>query len=322
MASFVLRNATDPNGPDESPQGSGGVAVRQDDTLESNTTDVSPKSPLDLVVESAVIPRLAVDRARKSRLDEMIETEIIPRLMVTQSLNGASSPTEVDIPDAQPQERETIDAFVEILLHDGLYAAGEHIRQLIEAGASSDTILLNLFAPAARRLGEYWEDDTASFAEVTVGLSRLQQLLRDVDAGGPGHTEVPYHGHRVLLTTLPGEQHTFGIFMVEDFFRRAGWDVVTSVLDTTEDLMALVGTEEFSVIGFSMSQDALFDTLISNIHSIHKVSRNKEIQVLVGGRCFMDNPQRVEETGADGMARDGREAVALANSLVGLAAPR
>ena len=34
-------------------------------------------------------------------------------------------------------------------------------------------------------------------------------------------------GRRALLVSVPGEQHSFGVTMVAEFFRRAGWDAWT-----------------------------------------------------------------------------------------------
>jgi methanogenic corrinoid protein MtbC1 len=51
----------------------------------------------------------------------------------------------------------------------------------------------------------------------------LQQLLRELSAAFEAET-LPRLRSAVLVTA-PGDQHTFGVFILQEFFRRAGWDV-------------------------------------------------------------------------------------------------
>lgn len=303
MAHYVLDNATVKKGRNEGLQRPGGVVVRRDGT---RLEDV-------------------VNGSRRTRLDQMIDAEIIPRLMVAHRLTDGAPASEnhpiVGSPSEHVWPKEDIDAFAELILKGNTTAVTDRIDSLIALGTSLETIFLGILEPTARRFGEYWEADTVTFADVTIGLSRLQQVLRTVSPSGTIKDAAP-NGHRALLAAVPGDQHTFGVFMVEEFFRRAGWDVVTCVLETTEELSALVASEAFSIVGFSISQDSLFNEMVSNVQNVYKVSMNREVQVLVGGRCFIDNPNLFKETGADGMAMDGLEAVSLADSLVRLAAPQ
>lgn len=263
-----------------------------------------------------------VNTARKERLDQVVEGQVIPRLMVAHSLNFDALPNAVNIPEPPQEDAALIEDLTATLLKADTRAIAAKLEELRISGMTTEAILLSVMAPAARRLGIYWEEDRVTFADVTVSLSRLQQALRLFAPTGPGQQDALPNGHRILLASVPGDQHTFGVFMVEEFFRRAGWDVVTCVLETSEELLSLAAFERFSIVGFSLSRDDLFNEMVSNIRKIYKVAKNRNVRVLVGGRYFIDAPHRFKETGADGMARDGQEAVALANSFIGLAAPR
>ena len=107
--------------------------------------------------------------------------------------------------------------------------------------------------------------------------------------------------------------------MVEEFFRRGGWDVVTCVLESSEELLELAAMEDFSIIGFSTGRDDLLDQLASDVRSLYRVSKNKNVRILVGGRCFLDDPGLLQKIGADGTASNGLEAVSVANTLCGVA---
>ena len=69
-----------------------------------------------------------------------------------------------------------------------------------------------------------WEDDRVSFADVTVALCRLHDVMRNLSSSQPPATDTLPQGRRALLVPMPGEQHTFGLVMVADFLpsRRVG----------------------------------------------------------------------------------------------------
>lgn len=250
-----------------------------------------------------------------TRLDRVIETQLIPRLMVAHSVvTGAA--LLVDPPEAPSEDVERTDRFVEVILSGSLDAARRYIQSERDAGLSLDGVFLDLLTPAARRLGQYWEEDVADFSEVTIGMSQLQSLLRELSPASDLSQDLAPKNRRVLLASVPGDQHTFGVFMVEEFFRQDGWDVVTSVLESSEDLQDLVASESFDVVGFSISRDELQEQLASDIHKIYKDSRNKAIRIIVGGRCLVESPDLVGRIGADATAVDARDAVRLANELI------
>ena len=68
-----------------------------------------------------------------------------------------------------------------------------------------------------------WEHDECSFTDVTIGVCRMHQVLLEYSRcfeppDGP-HSQ----GKNALIVPAPGEQHTFGLFLVVEFLRRDGW---------------------------------------------------------------------------------------------------
>ena len=59
-------------------------------------------------------------------------------------------------------------------------AARTYVEALRAQGVSLESLYLDLLAGAARRLGEWWASDLCDFADVTVGVGRLQQILREL----------------------------------------------------------------------------------------------------------------------------------------------
>ena len=155
-----------------------------------------------------------------------------------------------------------------------------------------------------------------NFAEVTIGLALLQQLLRELSPTFEArHSALP-QGRRALLMTARGDQHSFGLFMVEVFFRRAGWDVVNGASLPSNSFANALRTEWVDVIAISKSCDGLLDELASDITTFRRVSRNRNLTVMVGGPAFDGHPERVTLVGADTTAGDAQQAVWQANKCV------
>ncbi|WP_405231341.1 cobalamin B12-binding domain-containing protein [Lentisalinibacter salinarum] len=246
-----------------------------------------------------------VPRDRLAQLVRIIESETIPRLVLAHK-------KEVDLDDQQEHagpgvDPEAVRELAALVLSPNQELALTYVRSMRDKGIRRERLFLDLLGPTARYLGSLWEDDLCDFTEVTVGLCRLHQLVREMSPGfmraGNG-VEIK----RALLAPVPGEQHTFGLLMVTEFFRREGWDVWGGPSASHSDVLQVVNSEKFSVVGFSVSCDDRLDELTEWIQTIRNQSRNPEIGVLVGGRVFIDNPELVREVGADATALDGRQA--------------
>jgi methanogenic corrinoid protein MtbC1 len=260
--------------------------------------------------------RNEIAEALKDRLASVIEGEIIPRLMLAHKQSPAMADTS-DPREPLPQ----LDAFVDTVLGSDPAKAFAAIDALRSDGVSVDRLFLGLLAPAARQLGDMWEADLADFMDVTVGLSRLQQVLRELTPRGlePDHKK-PHGTRRILLVPAPGERHTFGLSMVEKFFRSAGWDVVSLAASPQVDAVALARRESFAVVGLSLSCETGAEALSTLIRRLRKATRNDGLGILVGGDYFVRNPEKALMIGADATAVDGPSAVSIAQSLLDLRA--
>ncbi len=262
----------------------------------------------------SVTPDPAFHPRRGEGVARTIESEIVPRLMMLHA--GADGCG----PDMPPTPAE-VARFVQILL-DGESAVAEGFVAAARAnGASHETLLLRLFAPAARMMGDLWREDLASFAEVTIGLSQLQRMLRTLTGPYENRTIAASNGRSVLLVPTPGEQHSFGLSVVESMLRRAGWDVEMAWGASEASLTEAVRQESYDVIGLSLSCDLLLERLGSTIDTLRRRSRNQAVKVIVGGRFFVSHPHMVAHVGADAAALDANDAVVQAGSLAGLPAP-
>lgn len=251
---------------------------------------------------------------RRAKLARTIETEVIPRLMIA-AQNRPTRASLSAIVGGGPST-EDVDAFADIILASNLTAAADFIDGMRGRGLSVEMICVDLMAPTARRLGEYWLEDRCSFIDVTMGLGRLQRLLHSLSPSTP---QIGRRGpaRRALLMPAIGEQHTFGLLIVAEFFLRAGWDVWGGPLSTKSDPIAMVRDDWFDIVGLSIGNDRSLKGAKQQIANLRAASLNPNLGVLVGGAALLENPDLAEEIGADATAADGRDAPLLAERLVG-----
>ncbi len=256
------------------------------------------------------------DERRRVRLTRTGALGVIPRLLVAPQAPGAPAVA------GRVVSAEHVADLVGVVLSRGEPEAVAFVAAMHDQGAAAESLYLDLLAPAARRLGEMWEDDTCDFTDVTIGLWRLQNTMRELSPSFLRAADTRTNGSRVLLVPLPGEDHTFGLSMVYEFFRRAGWNAWSGPVESSADLRGLVRREWVEVIGFSLACDEKLDAVRTEIRSVRRASMNPGLAVLVGGPGFTANPSLAAEVGADGTATDGRQAVLQAQALVDLAAKR
>jgi methanogenic corrinoid protein MtbC1 len=260
-------------------------------------------------------------RARRSplierRLDQLvqtIETDIVPRLLMAHPTGDGEALPHQKADTARPLGQAEIAAFTAMVLVQDVPSLLAVVDEYREGGVPLERIYLDLLAPTARRLGRMWEEDECDFATVTLGLHHLHGLLH---ACRPAFAlEAPEPGRCALLSPAPGEQHVFGLAIVGEFLRHAGWEVTDAMAGSRRELADLVGARWFTVVGLTASSEGLLDSLTGCIRAIRKASCNPAIGILVGGRIFSDRPELVALVGADAAAGDGRAAVQQAERL-------
>lgn len=251
-------------------------------------------------------------------VNTIIESQIIPRLLMAHNTSDAR---------ARSRRQRAISAeeasrFAHLPLR--LEAAGllEEIDAFLDEGASVETICLDLLAPAARKLGEMWERDECDFLDVTMGLWRLQEVMREVAARSPaafGDRQVPY---AALFSPMPGDHHNFGVLMLEEVFARSGWRSEALVKPERRELLDRLARQPFELLGLTLARDCPSAALANLIRAVRNVSANPHIIVLVGGRMINENPGIATEVGADGTGTDALAALEIANNLVKTSAAR
>jgi MerR family transcriptional regulator, light-induced transcriptional regulator len=249
-------------------------------------------------------------------INNLIEGEIIPRLLMAHNSGAADG----EIRRSALIDGADINRFAMLPLR--LEAAGllEQVDMLIAKGATVEVICIDLLAPAARVLGEMWDRDECDFIDVTMGLWRLQEVMREISARSPAGLFPFPEARSALFCPMPGDVHNFGALMIEEVFARAGWQSEALVKSDRRELLDRLAHNPFDLVGLTLTRDCPSAALGNLIKAIRSVSANPHIAVIIGGRVVNQNPAMVEEAGADGTGRDALSALELAEKLV-FAAP-
>jgi len=251
---------------------------------------------------------------RKRVLVQTLTHDIIPRLVNAQSTSSRmpSAPPSTAVVDGQ----EVLE-FAHLVLQVDETALHERMEGLRRRGIGHDQLLLGLLMPVATHLGRLWEHDLCDFQDVTLAIGRLQRLLRHSAPPLP----LTYLGgrpaRRILLSTCRGEQHTFGLSMVAEFFSQAGWDVVLGHLGTDVSPVHLVREQWFDAIGLSLGSDSMANEFGRLVEALRKASMNQALPIIAGGPMFMLHPaEYATRFAVDAIITDASQAPTCAEQLL------
>jgi methanogenic corrinoid protein MtbC1 len=268
-----------------------------------NDVAVHKDSDISRLIENQVIPRLVANQTMKPRV------AVSSQAFVRCSADGHDPRTAVFSGD-------DINEFARLSLHDNPEAMLDLIDLHLEQGHSVETIYVELLAPAARKLGKDWEDDRQDFVDVTMGLWRIQEILRELSSRIPPKA-ARMHGHRsALFSPLPGDQHSFGTLMVGECFERAGWSTEILIEPSQSELNVQCAEHHYDLVGLTVTCDCSTGALRNVVNAIKSISKNPDIRIILGGRFVNEHPDLVHDCGADGTSIDAMAALALADQLV------
>jgi methylmalonyl-CoA mutase cobalamin-binding subunit len=175
-----------------------------------------------------------------------------------------------------------LDLFERTLLSPDPDIAREAVQALCSTGLSQVQIA-DLYVPAmARRLGERWHHDELSFAQVTIGMSRLQRLVRDlvaeVDTGRSAGREVG----SLLLVVPEAEQHTLGAILLCGQLRRRGLSVRLCLGFRSCDAADALSSGSYDGVLISASRAYSLENLQDVIKSVRDAAPSA-LPVCIGG---------------------------------------
>ncbi len=153
-------------------------------------------------------------------------------------------------------------------------------NQLIAQGLPA--FVHNVMVPATGAVGEAWSRGELEIYEEHLYTELIKSMVRQAlteyyrEGGEP----------RVMLTTVPGEQHSLGLLMVEALLRLGGSEVISFGTEMPfREIKEAALSHEVDVIGLSFSAGFKIDDAIVMLSGLRQMI-NPAIRIWVGGAAF------------------------------------
>jgi len=204
--------------------------------------------------------------------------------------------------------------YLQALLRGERHVASRMILDAVEGGVSVKEVYLRVFQPCQHEIGRLWQMNRLSVAEEHYCTAATQLVMSQLYPLLFGHRK---NGRTLVATCVSGDLHEIGVRMVSDFFEIEGWStfylganvpaasVIRTLRDRKADVLAVSATMTFHVRAVS---DLIAEVRASDV--------GDRVKILVGGYPFVLAPDLWRSIGADAMARDAEESVAVAGRLL------
>ena len=193
----------------------------------------------------------------------------------------------------------------------------ESALRAVEDGVARGSSLLDcalaLLQPPLQALGEVWPGDAHVQVEERRVIATAQRVLEAAMLRRPAPAA---NGRRVILACVCGNQHAFGLRLVAEAFRAAGWMVDDLGPDVPASaLVAAVGDRQPDVVGLSLSLPMHMPALREAAAQLVANFGAQRPGVLAGGLALRRASSVTEIPGVDAFGVDAKRAVASANEL-------
>ena len=187
------------------------------------------------------------------------------------------------------------------------------VEAALTAGATPESVYLDMIAPALRRIGEAW---AAGELDIATEHQASGIAMRIVGRLGPRFARRGRSRGAVVIGAPSGEHHSLPIALLADLLRGGGWDVADLGCDLPVGAFvgALDRVNRLVAVGVSVTDPACLPAAARTIGAIR--ARSPEVVVLAGGGAVVDVAS-AKALGADAWAPDGRQALLVIESLVG-----
>ncbi|MCF6446018.1 B12-binding domain-containing protein [Nereida sp. MMG025] len=234
---------------------------------------------------------------RKSRSEDV--DSLAERVLRTLAVTRSSKP------DAQSDARA--DFVLSLCMAVGDFdpnARKMWVAEAMQLGLSATDICETYIPSAARVLGERWCTDQVSFADVTIGVARLQGMLRDLMPEAELLSAMKVGKSPVVLMVVPeGEYHTLGAMVTARKLRRNGVSVKLIMDRPVAEVAALVEQVDFDAVMVSLSSGERLEVMRQFVLHIRKVAGDA-LPILIGGPVANEQVDVKSLTGADHVEND------------------
>lgn len=164
--------------------------------------------------------------------------------------------------------------------------------------------LADVYIPlAARRMGQAWHEDEVSWLDVSIGVGRMQSLLREIGTAWAAD-QAGDAGHGTVLLIVPDrEQHTLGPMVATGQLRRYGVSVCLRIAPNFNELRSLMDARQFDGVMISVATKEKLDSVAKTVQFLRKVMV-RPTPIIVGGAVMTKVEDPASCTGADFSSND------------------
>ncbi len=184
------------------------------------------------------------------------------------------------------------------LLDESPEAGIAYVDRLLDCGVSVQSLYDTHIPRAARELGEMWSEDTLSFNDVTLGMSRLTEIFRRLSPAFLKTGARLTQSRRALFALTPGETHSLGIAMAADYFQKGGWAVRVELRADPDELARIAARHDFDMIGLSAATRRAIPRAAETVQALRGAIR-AGVPIILGGPLASYEKTAAEQIGAD-----------------------
>jgi methanogenic corrinoid protein MtbC1 len=215
--------------------------------------------------------------------------------------------------DAEPLGRLAAD-YLKALLRGERHVASRLVLGAVESGIEVKDVYLHVFQRSQHEIGRLWQMNRLSVAQEHYCTAATQLIMSQLY---PYIFNTRRNGRVLVATCVAGDLHEIGVRMVSDFFEIEGWDTFYLGANTpTASLIQTLRDRNADVLAVSATMAFHLRALTALIAAVRASDVGERVQVLVGGYPFNIVSDLWRLVGADAVARDAEQSVAVAERLL------
>ncbi|MFM7385720.1 MAG: B12-binding domain-containing protein [Betaproteobacteria bacterium] len=246
-------------------------------------------------------------------IGDMVEQLVLPKMVQSHRELGL-----------RPKLICDLDGFIELLLSNNQPSLIASIETMLEAGHPLELIYSEVLTAAARRLGEKWLRDELNFSEVTIATWQIEQVLHHFHQAFENSRRRHMSKASILISMMPGDQHSLGAKMLSAFFRKEHWEATLLQPQSLQAIHDEIIASKPSLIAITVSQLESLEQVKLLLKLIRQQPALRSMPWMIGGRVINEHPMQAVAVLSDRNIHlcqgDANQALVLARRLLGLEA--
>lgn len=190
------------------------------------------------------------------------------------------------------------------------------IEKALAGGTPIRGIYTGIFQPVLHETGKLWQQDEMTIAQEHFVTSVIRQIMERMHDRRAATGRTARREKTVVAACVGEELHEIGIRMVAEFFEMDGWNVYYIGANApAKSILAAVTDRKADVVALSITMPSRLAGLRYLIRSLRADEATAQVKIIVGGFPFTVMPDLGKRVGADAVAKDAEDAVAIANRI-------